>query len=141
MSALAQSPSTDAARPSCVGRVVIVSVFALATAGAFGLAWLTTDHTLSPKQKEARQRIRRLDGLLKEYDRNVGRFPSLAEGFTPLVQARTLQEVPVDPWGNPYVYRHAPKRGYALSLGADGKPGGTGEDADVTGGGTEEHKP
>ena len=46
------------------------------------------------------------------------------------------QPVPVDPWGRPYVYA-APgitnSDGYDLyTLGKDGKPGGAGEDADVT---------
>lgn len=140
MSAPAHSPE-PVQRPARAGRAIVVGVFAVATAGAFALAWATTDSTLSPKQREARQGIRRLDGLLKEYDRNVGRFPSLAEGFKPLIDARALQGPPMDPWGRPYEYRHAPKRGYAMSLGADGKPGGAGDDADVTGGGIEEHQP
>jgi general secretion pathway protein G len=46
------------------------------------------------------------------------------------------KEIPLDPWGRPYIYR-APgevnPEGYDLvSLGRDGRPGGEGEDADVT---------
>ena len=46
------------------------------------------------------------------------------------------QTVPLDPWGRAYVYT-APgtvnPSGYDLySLGRDGKPGGEGEDADIT---------
>jgi general secretion pathway protein G len=38
-----------------------------------------------------------------------------------------------DPWGRPFVYRLADSAdGFEiLSLGRDGKPGGTGEDADI----------
>jgi general secretion pathway protein G len=44
--------------------------------------------------------------------------------------------LPADPWGRPYIYQapgvESPK-GYDLyTLGKDGKPGGTDEDADVT---------
>lgn len=41
--------------------------------------------------------------------------------------------VPLDPWGNPYQYKPGMSgRPFALySLGADGKPGGTGNDADI----------
>jgi general secretion pathway protein G len=43
--------------------------------------------------------------------------------------------VPTDPWGAAYVYRAPGTEGGTgydlLSLGADGKPGGAGEDADV----------
>jgi len=43
--------------------------------------------------------------------------------------------VPADPWGHAYVYRQpgqGPGREFELfSYGRDGKPGGTGEDADI----------
>ena len=40
----------------------------------------------------------------------------------------------IDPWGNPYLYRHPGEHGdYDLySLGADGQDGGEDEDADLT---------
>lgn len=44
--------------------------------------------------------------------------------------------VPNDPWGNPYTYlapgRENPDTYDLYSLGRDGRPGGEGEDADVT---------
>jgi general secretion pathway protein G len=44
--------------------------------------------------------------------------------------------VPLDPWGREYLYRSPgdsnPSAYDLLSLGRDGKPGGTGEDADLT---------
>ncbi len=42
-------------------------------------------------------------------------------------------EVPLDPWGRPFLYAPAAdRRGFRLgSLGADGLPGGEGEDADL----------
>jgi general secretion pathway protein G len=41
--------------------------------------------------------------------------------------------VPNDPWGRPYVYRVPGSKGDfdLYSLGKDGKPGGSGEDADI----------
>src|SRR5262249_37774895 len=46
------------------------------------------------------------------------------------------QVLPLDPWGRPYVFIApgiANPNGYDLyTLGKDGKPGGTGEDADIT---------
>jgi len=44
--------------------------------------------------------------------------------------------IPLDPWGRPYAYK-SPGQLNAdsydlLSLGRDGQPGGSGEDADVT---------
>lgn len=42
-------------------------------------------------------------------------------------------DVPVDPWGNSYVYKlgNAAQPFVIYSLGADGKPGGTDNDADI----------
>jgi len=44
--------------------------------------------------------------------------------------------VPLDPWGRPYIYLapgHENPNGFDLySLGRDGRPGGVGEDADIT---------
>jgi general secretion pathway protein G len=46
------------------------------------------------------------------------------------------KSIPLDPYGRPYVYRspgEANPEGYdLLSLGRDGQPGGSGEDADAT---------
>ena len=44
------------------------------------------------------------------------------------------QEVPKDPWGNPYVYKYPGEHGDEpdiISYGADGKPGGEGINADI----------
>lgn len=46
----------------------------------------------------------------------------------------TSRNLPRDPWGNEYVYRSPGPDGLAyeiLTYGADGEPGGEGEDADV----------
>ncbi|MFH1351309.1 MAG: type II secretion system major pseudopilin GspG, partial [Pseudomonadota bacterium] len=41
--------------------------------------------------------------------------------------------VPMDPWGNPYIYKLGEKGEYELiSLGSDGAEGGEGEDADIS---------
>ena len=41
--------------------------------------------------------------------------------------------VPLDPWGNAYVYRSpGAKAEYEImSMGKDGQPGGTGDNADI----------
>ena len=78
------------------------------------------------------------------YRLDVGSFPSTEEGLAALTTRpagstkwtgpyleRTL---PNDPWGRPYAYRSpAPTADFEIqSLGKDGRPGGSGDDADVT---------
>lgn len=55
------------------------------------------------------------------------RVPAALDDLVP----RWLDRLPVDPWGNPISYEPKPPRGYRLRcLGADGEPGGAGENED-----------
>ncbi len=127
--------SEETVRPSRVGRALVTGVILLATAGAFALARLTFDPSLSVLQRQARAEIRGMEGYFKSFHRITGRFPSQAENFYPLIQVGLLKEIPLDPWGRPYQYRMEGAKGYIISYGEDGLPGGTGEAADIISGG------
>jgi len=91
----------------------------------------------------ARAQIDALGKALDQYRLDVGSYPSTDQGLQALVsqpdglerwQGPYLQrQVPYDPWGRPYVYKAPGEHGdYDLSsYGADGKPGGTGENIDI----------
>jgi hypothetical protein len=88
---------------------------------------------LEAAQKETRRRAN--DDLLLlarkvlEYQLANGRYPS---SLTLLPSHDTIPRT--DPWGRPYMYETTDRegRGYRLgALGADGKPGGSGDDQDV----------
>jgi len=94
--------------------------------------------------KAAKAQIDALTKSLDQYRLDVGRYPSTDQGLAVLV-ARPADEpkwagpylskaVPKDPWGNDYQYRSPGEHGeYDLqSFGKDGRPGGEGEDADLT---------
>jgi general secretion pathway protein G len=101
----------------------------------------------SSKAQTAAAQVKMFKGALETYRLDVGRFPTQAEGLNALNQAPTDeiakarwrgpyldQDLPVDPWGVPYVYSLPGANGqpFALySLGGDGKRGGEGGDADV----------
>jgi len=131
-----QQQAEETARPSRVGRLLVAAVILLATAGAFAIASLTFDRSLSPLQRQARAEIRGLEGYFKSYHRITGRFPSQAENFYPLLQVGLIKDVPNDPWGRAYQYRMSDMgKGYIMSYGSDGLPGGTGDAADLISGG------
>ena len=131
-----QPQAEETARPSRVGRLLIAAVILVASAGAFAIASLTFDRSLSPLQRQARAEIRGLEGYFKSFHRITGRFPSQAENFYPLLQVGLLQEIPNDPWGRTYQYRMSDQgKGYIMSYGSDGLPGGTGDAADLISGG------
>jgi len=97
------------------------------------------------KVTAANAQVRMLKGALETMRLDMGRFPTKEEGLSLLMEAPKDQrfkrkwqgpylseDVPPDPWGNPYQY--SPKSRTAIilySLGADGETGGEGIDADV----------
>lgn len=101
----------------------------------------------SSKVQTAGAQIKMFKGSLETFRLDVGRFPTGAEGLLALNQppaderARAHwhgpyldQDVPLDPWGNPYQYSVPGAKGqpFALySLGGDNQRGGEGTDADV----------
>jgi general secretion pathway protein G len=95
------------------------------------------------KSKSAAIQIRDFEQALELYKLDVGRFPGSNEGLNALVRQPSSakgwngpylkkDDVPMDPWGNPYQYRVSGSTIDISSYGADGRQGGSGEDADVS---------
>jgi general secretion pathway protein G len=93
----------------------------------------------------AKAQIEAFEKSLDTYRLDVGRYPTSEEGLAALLVAPASagakwngpylkKGVPPDPWGHPYQYRSPGSKGEydILSLGKDGQPGGSGEDADIT---------
>ena len=80
----------------------------------------------------ARAQIDALEKAVDQYRLDNRRYPTSEEGLV-AVQPYLKKAVPNDPWGRAYVYQiPGDKAEYTvLSYGRDGKPGGTGEDADI----------
>lgn len=92
----------------------------------------------------ARQDIVTIMQALKLYKLDNRRYPSTDQGLDALVKRPTaapvpdnwksyLERVPLDPWGGSYQFLNPGLNGEVdiMSYGADGKPGGTGFDADI----------
>ena len=92
----------------------------------------------------ARAQIDVLTKSIDNYRLDVGRFPTAEEGLQALVVKPPSadkwagpylkKDVPLDPWGHPYVYQVPGTKGdyVVISYGRDGQPGGSGEDADIS---------
>ncbi|MFZ4878031.1 type II secretion system major pseudopilin GspG [Janthinobacterium sp. Mn2066] len=93
----------------------------------------------------AKAQIEAFEKSLDTYRLDVGRYPNTEEGLAALLAAPPAagtkwngpylkKAVPLDPWGHPYQYRAPGTKGEyeIISLGKDGQPGGSGEDADIT---------
>lgn len=83
---------------------------------------------------------------LKLYKLDNQRYPTTEQGLQALLTKPTsgpaangwktggyLEKMPKDPWGNPYQFLSPGIHGEVdvFSYGADGAPGGTGDDADI----------
>ena len=94
----------------------------------------------------ARVDISTLMQALKLYKLDNQRYPTTEQGLKSLIEKPTsgpsangwksggyVEKLPNDPWGNPYQYLSPGVKGEIdlFSYGADGQPGGTGEDTDV----------
>ncbi|WP_407667393.1 type II secretion system protein GspG [Myxococcus dinghuensis] len=75
--------------------------------------------------------LRNIAAALRVHHRYTGRYPTQAEGLQPLLDMGGLETRPFDPWGDEYEYASCEGRILLWSLGADGKPGGDGPDADL----------
>jgi len=93
--------------------------------------------------KVAKVQIEAFGQALDQYRLDNGRYPTTEQGLVALRAAPPgagqwrgpylKREVPADPWGRAYLYQSPGQHGdYDLqSLGADGRPGGEGEAADI----------
>jgi general secretion pathway protein G len=97
------------------------------------------------KVTAAETQIRMLKASIETMRLDVNRFPTQDEGLAMLMaqpkDERTArkwrgpylsEEVPLDPWGNPYIYKPTTPTTFELySYGADGQAGGEGINADI----------
>lgn len=92
----------------------------------------------------AKAQMQALGRALDHYRLDVGRYPTTEQRLDVLMvrppneanwNGPYLQKnVPLDPWGKPYVYRSPGEKGEfdLISLGKDGAPGGSGDNADIS---------
>ena len=95
------------------------------------------------KQKAAKAQIELFGTALDALRLDVGRYPTTEEALKALREKPSgmdgwkgpylPKEIPVDPWGRPYIYKCPGDHGdYDLiSFGLDGTEGGEGENQDV----------
>jgi general secretion pathway protein G len=123
--------------------IAVISVLAaLVAPNVFG-------HLGTAKDAAARSQIEMLSAALDAYRMDNGKYPTSDQGLGALVEAPSngirpsnwrgpylRKGVPSDPWQNPYIYRAPGEQSRSgfdlLSYGSDGKPGGTGDAADIT---------
>ena len=87
----------------------------------------------------ALSQISSLEAALDTYRLDVGEYPDSLEGLRENISGRAAwngpylrRDVPLDPWGNEYVYDSNGREFTLSSYGPDGEQGGEGDVADIS---------
>ncbi len=97
------------------------------------------------KEKLTCVQMKSLKNALDSFKVQEGRYPSTEEGLKALIKNPDPKKyksypkegflgsnkLPKDPWGNEYIYVNEDGKVDIISLGADGKEGGSGENKDI----------
>ncbi len=126
---------------------IIVVVFILGLLAAL-VAPKIIGRTDDARITEAKVQIRNFETALKLFKLDNGFYPDTDQGLNALVEKPATgkipdnykdggyleqKRIPLDPWKNPYIYVSPGMHGDfdIISLGADGREGGEGKDADI----------
>ena len=101
--------------------------------------------TADAKRAKAASDIATLTSLLQQYKIDADKYPTTEQGLNALRVAPSdapgwrgpysTKDIPTDPWGNEYNYESPGPNGedfVIVSYGADGAPGGDGDNADIS---------
>ncbi|MAW59669.1 MAG: type II secretion system protein GspG [Planctomycetes bacterium] len=108
--------------------VLIIGLLIAAVGGPIGRALFKGTET------RVKADIRTIDQAVSFYKNELRKYPDSWSDLTDAEPEPFLKVIPLDPWGNEYFYE-PPQSGsdYVIgTYGADGSPGGEGEDADIT---------
>lgn len=126
--------------------MVVVIIIGL-LAGIVGVA--VFNQVGEGRQNAARAQIKTFESALDMYRLDCHVYPETEQGLKALIQKPAsgrecrrykqsgylkADQIPLDPWDNPYVYQKPGPNGeqyWIASYGRDGIPGGEGEDKDI----------
>ena len=121
--------------------LVVVTIIGLFVALVGPSLWKKAD---AAKVTAARTQMQSFMTALGTYKLDTGNFPNndqalpalriKPEGVEQWAGPYLTKDVPLDPWGHAYLYKYPGEHGDEpdiVSLGADGQPGGDGNNADI----------
>ena len=125
---------------------ILIALTLLAIAGTF-VVGSVLDNLREGEIKSAKIQIKNISGILTDYKRKCGTYPTEEQGLDALIAAPTTGreckryppngfiqggKIPEDPWGYEFIYKSNGRDFEIISTGPDGMEGGEGEDADIS---------
>jgi len=129
--------STAAARRRERGMTLIEIMVVITILGliAAAVAVNVVNNLSEARIKQAKTDLHTIESCLDLYKVDKGRYPSTEEGLQATVSAGKCKAGLKDPWSHDYVYMYPgqlhPESFDIKSYGADGQPGGEGDNADI----------
>lgn len=133
--------SSSQAGVTLIEMLVVVTIIALFAALVAPRMFRQGD---AARRTAARAQIQSFMTALGAYKLDTGVFPTTEMGLNALrLKPENVnqwngpylpQDIPLDPWGRPYLYKYPGEHGDEpdlVCLGADGQPGGDGINADI----------
>ena len=110
--------------------VVIAIIATLAAIVGFRVLGSVDEGNIAAAQAQ----IKQFENAIVAYKIKFKKLPARLEDLaSPPSGEPLMNSIPTDPWGNPYVYTVEGSSKYKIvSYGADGSPGGTDVDADIS---------
>lgn len=139
-----------ATRPAGFTLVEILVVLAIISLLAGVVLVNVAPNLMMGQQATAKAQIREFASALATYQLAHGTYPTQQQGLDALVKRPTKEPIPAnypaggylatrslptDPWKRPYLYLVPGRQNEPFEIftyGADGEPGGTGADADIS---------
>ena len=120
--------------------IIVVLLIALLAAVATPIYF---NYLKDAKITAAGNQIKLFMQAIQDYELRMKKLPTQEQGLEVLVKNIDNQErwrpfinaksIPLDPWGNAYVYKINPDNTFEItSYGEDGQPGGEGDAADIS---------
>ena len=129
--------STAAARRRERGMTLIEIMVVITILGliAAAVAVNVVNNLSEARVKQAKTDLHTIENCLDLFKVDKGRYPTTEEGLQSLVTAGKCKAGLKDPWGHEYLYMYPgqahPDAFDIKSYGADGQPGGDGENGDI----------
>lgn len=112
--------------------MVVITILGLIAAA---VAVNVVNNLSEARIKQAKTDLHTIENCLDLYKVDKGRYPTSEEGLQAIVTAGKCKAGLKDPWGHEYIYLYPgqahPDSFDIKSYGADGQPGGDGDNADI----------